>query len=358
MFVFDKEKNSFSKVKETTFKDHNIKERQDLEKWVIHNPNLLREDLLVIHSEFSNFDKTNERPDILAIDRDGKLVVVELKLDDSGKSVDFQALKYASYYSTMTFDDLVSLMSEEKKEKTPEQCRTDIGNFITNVDFEKLDDMPRIVIAAKEFRSEVTSTILWLQKFGVDISCVKLTPYQLDDNKLGITSQKIIPLPEAEEYLVKVQRKEDPSKTLTRTQKEYISFYSELIETIRNQIPVNFPIPIPKAYYQIPVDLSSTHFEWGFHGRGRTSFSVDLHFESSVGAINLERLNLIRAKADEYQKEFPEELKFNDNWGSSTWSKVYIEFPSGRITEELKQWAVDRMIKFHEVFGPILRSMN
>ena len=45
---------------------------------------ILGDDLLIIAKEFSDFDRTSERLDLLAIDRDGKLVIIELKRDRSG----------------------------------------------------------------------------------------------------------------------------------------------------------------------------------------------------------------------------------------------------------------------------------
>jgi RecB family endonuclease NucS len=58
---------------------------------VIHNPQLPGEDLLVIIDESSGFDSTAERLDILALDRAGKLGVVELKRTAVGTAAELQA---------------------------------------------------------------------------------------------------------------------------------------------------------------------------------------------------------------------------------------------------------------------------
>ena len=76
-----------SPCKETEFSSHALLERQDLAKWAEQIPAILGEDLLIITLEYDRFDKTNERLDLLGLDKDGTLVVVELKRDDSGKSV-------------------------------------------------------------------------------------------------------------------------------------------------------------------------------------------------------------------------------------------------------------------------------
>jgi RecB family endonuclease NucS len=64
-----------------------VKERQDLEAWAISRPEIFGEPLLVITSEFDQFDRSDRRLDILALDEDGCLVVIELKLALSRASV-------------------------------------------------------------------------------------------------------------------------------------------------------------------------------------------------------------------------------------------------------------------------------
>ena len=55
-----------------------------------------------------------------------------------------------------------------------------IRDFITDEDFKELSDKPRIMLVAREFRAEVTSSVKWLRdQFGMDISCLKWDVYEL-----------------------------------------------------------------------------------------------------------------------------------------------------------------------------------
>ena len=54
----------------------------------------------------------------------------------------------------------------------------------------------------------MTTSVLWLRDFGIDIRCVKLQLYRNRDGLLLDASQ-MIPLPEASEYLVKLREKEE-----------------------------------------------------------------------------------------------------------------------------------------------------
>ena len=85
MFVVNNVDKTASKIKEISFKDIGLKERSDLQEWIANNPIILGEDLLIIQKEFDGFNDTKERLDLLALDKNGNLVIIENKLDDSGK---------------------------------------------------------------------------------------------------------------------------------------------------------------------------------------------------------------------------------------------------------------------------------
>ena len=181
LFTYDKKSKKISNLSKTTLKEHNIFERKDLEKWIEDSPLILNEELLILSTEYDQFDKTNERLDLLAMDKVGNLVIVELKRDDSGRNVELQAIKYAAYCSTLTFEQVTGLYQQyhSRKGKTldKEKAKQEIFDFVEDSDFKEINEKPRIILVSKEYRPEVTASVLWLRKFGIDISCVKLTPY-------------------------------------------------------------------------------------------------------------------------------------------------------------------------------------
>ena len=64
---------------------------------------------MIIQKEFDGFSDTRERLDLLALDKDGNLVIIENKLDDSGRRRNWQAIKYASYCSSLTKQDIIDI---------------------------------------------------------------------------------------------------------------------------------------------------------------------------------------------------------------------------------------------------------
>ena len=251
LFTFDKKSRKISTYEETDLKSHKILERQDMEKWVEDYPEILGEEIKILTTEYDRFDKTNERLDLLGLDKQGDLVIIELKRDDSGKTVELQALKYAAYCSTLTLNDIVKmhkLYLEKKKGKINEDdVKKYIIDFIDNDDFEEINDKPRIILVSKEYRPEVTASILWLRKFDINIKCVKLTPYLLNNDTIAFESNNLIPLPEAEDFIIKTEKKENIKHTMTLTQEEYLKFYSELVSRIKTELPINFFEPHPAS---------------------------------------------------------------------------------------------------------------
>ena len=112
MYRLNKAANNVIKLEQRLFKELHIKEREHLQEWIAKNPEMLGEDLLIIQKEFSGFSDTSERLDLLAIDKDGGLVIIENKLDDTGTNVVWQALKYTSYCSTLTTAQIIKIYQE------------------------------------------------------------------------------------------------------------------------------------------------------------------------------------------------------------------------------------------------------
>jgi RecB family endonuclease NucS len=92
MYRINHQTNRITKLKEMSFSELGYTERNHLQEWLANQPDALGEELLIIQKEFDGFDDTKERLDLLAIDKQGSLVIIENKLDDSGRHVVWQSL--------------------------------------------------------------------------------------------------------------------------------------------------------------------------------------------------------------------------------------------------------------------------
>ena len=79
--------------------------RQGLRRVLRDHIKVLGDDLLVISEEFGNWEDARRRIDLLALDGQGRLVVIELKRTESGGH-HRQALRYAATVYAMTFDQV------------------------------------------------------------------------------------------------------------------------------------------------------------------------------------------------------------------------------------------------------------
>jgi Endonuclease NucS len=200
MYKVDIVNKTLIKLTPTSFSELNLKERFDIQEWLAGTPSILGEELLVIGKEFTL--SSGKRLDILCVDKAGKLVIVELKRDDSGLSVEWQAIKYASYCSSLLDSEIFQLFASYLS-TTTEEAKEKIEQFIDG-DIASLNLSQRIILVSREFNPEVISAVLWLRDFNVDIQCTRLAPF-LDEDKLFIKPEILIPLPEARDY---IERKE------------------------------------------------------------------------------------------------------------------------------------------------------
>ena len=197
MFKVNIEKKELIQLKSTDFSNLGLKERFDIQEWIEKTPSILGEELLVIGKEV--ILPSGKRLDLLCVDKSASLVIVELKRDDSGSSVEWQSIKYASYCSNFLPEEIFNQYSSYIGVTSIEAAK----------DIETLNRTQRIILTSKEFNSEVISAVLWLREFGVDIQCTRLAPYLDSDNELFIKPETIIPLPEAKDY---IERKEIKQK--------------------------------------------------------------------------------------------------------------------------------------------------
>lgn len=239
MFVIDKEKNRINKIKCCTFSDLKFREREHLQEWLENTPTAFGEDdeLLFIQKEFDGFDDTRERLDLLAIDKQGDLVVIENKLDDSGRDVTWQVLKYASYCSSLSKQQIKDIyQSYLDKKGVPENAESNISDFLDAEDFKEiqLNKTQRIILVSGNYRKEVTSTVLWLlQKYNLKIQCFKATPYSFGE-QIFLNIEQIIPVHEVEEYTIKMAEKAQEEQS---TQEEQVMRYKLRIEFWKLLLP-------------------------------------------------------------------------------------------------------------------------
>ena len=209
MSLYELDEDRFRPIPTSTFIEKQIKERDDLQRLLKQQIDILSPDLLVLAEEFGNWEGSNRRIDILALDKDANFVVIELKRTTSGGHMELQALRYAAMVSTMTF---LQACNAYKNYLESNNIKADAEkNILEFLDWQSSDESEfgndvKIILVSGDFSKEITTTALWLNERGLDIRCIKLNLYDMDGHTL-VDVQQIIPLPEAELYQIKVREK-------------------------------------------------------------------------------------------------------------------------------------------------------
>jgi len=211
MPLYEMTSDSFRQIGEASFADLKIKEREDLQRMLRSQIEVLGDDLFVLTEEFGEWEDSRRRIDLLAIDLEANLVVIELKRTTDGGHMELQAIRYAAMVSTMTFQRAEEIHAEflTKLGGKSDEARNRILAFLgwQEPDEELFAQDVRILLVSEDFSKELTTAVLWLRDREIDIKCIRLRPY-LDGETRLVDVEQIIPLPEAHEYQVHIREKE------------------------------------------------------------------------------------------------------------------------------------------------------
>lgn len=211
-----------TKVPTTNFAVEQVLERTDLQRALRANISVLDPNLLVVAEEFGDFADVRRRIDLLCVDREGQLVVVELKRTEDGGHMELQALRYAAMVSTMTFEQLADTYQRYLRHVAPsraDDARAQLAEFLEDAGGEDtvLERRVRILLVSGGFDPQITTTVLWLNDmYGLDITCIRLLPYRVDQ-RLLLDVQQVIPLPEAEALMVRLRQRESAARAAAAT---------------------------------------------------------------------------------------------------------------------------------------------
>lgn len=360
MYQIDKAQNRIIRLEEKKFSDLKFSERAHLQEWLANEPMSLGEELLIIQKEFDGFDDTKERLDLLALDKDGNLVVIENKLDDSGKDVVWQAIKYASYCSTLKKEQVVEIYQKYLDKYDPgKNAQTQICDFMDEPDIGEVvvnsGNQQRLMFVAAQFRKEVTSTVLWLMSHNIRLQCFKVTPYVLGES-LFLNLEQIIPTPEAAEYMIGISQKEAAVKTTEKEAKDRHrirqEFWGKAIEALK------------ASKTNIYNNISPSKDHWIYAGSGVSGCPYSLIFGNKI--IRVEMVIARSSKAANkylFDQLLPCKAQIESAFGHPlSWERLddkksccirygcAVEGDNKDNWPEMIQWMVENIIKLEEAF--------
>lgn len=171
MLKIDRNKQSFSLLDTPTLADVSITERYDLQKFISNSPKEffaeIGQELFLLGKEIVPSKNVQDRIDLLAVDKEGTCVVIELKRG-THKFHLLQAISYAGMISQWEPDDFFQLLDEDQQEV--------LSDFL-EVDREDINRQQRIILIAEAYDYALLVGAEWLsEQYGVDITCCRILP--------------------------------------------------------------------------------------------------------------------------------------------------------------------------------------
>lgn len=364
MFLIDTQNKKAVSLEKKSFSELKLSERYDLQEWIAKNPKILGDNLLIIQKEFDGFPDTNERLDLLALDENGRLIVIENKLDDSGKDVVWQALKYVSYCATLTKSEICEIY--QRYLGASGVATEKISEFYDEQDYESIrlnpaDGDQRIILVAANFRKEVTSTVLWLRDHGIDITCIKVTPYKHDD-KLYLDVEQILPIQDIGDYQIRLAAKKQED---TISSKE---------ETSRHKMRHRFwenALPALRTKTGILNNVSPSNDNWlnGASGHSGITFNpiiridgarAELYINTGDEKRNDSIYHDLKARQNEIEIAFGGGLDWQELPGKKA-CRISVHFHDYGLNDEdhwdeIINFLADNLLRLITVFKPMLDS--
>jgi hypothetical protein len=368
MFRVDLSENRILKLDQKRFADFGLRERTHLQQWMADTPDALGEELLIIQQEFDGFADTRERLDLLALDKTGQLVIIENKLDDTGRDVVWQALKYAAYCSTLKKAQVLDIFQRYlDRHRDGGDAETKISEFL---DEDSLDEVvlnagtdQRIIFIAANFRREVTAAVLWLLDHRVRAQCFRVIPYGYGE-ELFIDVQQIIPTPEAEDFMISMAEKEDEEESVGGVQRRShelrLAFWERALETLSEQ---------GVSLYQ---NVSPSKDQWLSAGTGVSGCAYSLHFLRTEARVTLDLqrgnkdenkwlFDRLKAQREQLERDFGGTLQWRrmDDRKSSRidWSRSFDSY-SRDVWPEVAKWLAEHISRLESAFKPHLQRLN
>lgn len=361
MPLFQLSKNDLAEIATASFESLGYKEREDLQRLLRERIEVIVPDGFVVAEEFADWDESKRRIDLLVLDRNANLVIVELKRTEDGGHSELQAIRYAAMISTITFDQVVDAhrfylarlgISEDPQTRILEFLEWD------QADDDRFGQDVRIVLASAEFSKELTTSVLWLNDQGLDIRCVRMKPY-VSDGKAILDVQQVLPLPETQEYQVRVREKVSSEKSARRGQtereKKNLLFWGGLLAKANQQTPLHKNMSPAKDSW-ITTSTRGMLMTYALaYGKGRVEFSI-----ARKKHENKALFNELFSKREQIEAAFGAPLEW-ERLDDRLMSRIYYNVPSEGTDQDEETWdqmqsdMVTAMVNFESALAPYIQ---
>ncbi len=162
-----------------------VDKEKKIEDFIERHPKILGEDIFIIGRQV----KTPAGiPDLLGLDKDGNLVIVELKKGLPARKIVAQILDYAVWGEDLQYDDLNKIAKEKHLKNYPDlykKFEKDFGGIIP----EPFNFDQRLFLISEEFDEKTIEICRYLKRNGIHISCIEMNFHGSGKQEIVDTNQ-------------------------------------------------------------------------------------------------------------------------------------------------------------------------
>lgn len=183
-----------SKFKEYVELDFQVEHREAiLEDWLENNPDDIVENgqLLIIGRQVTT--NLGSFIDLLAIDRQGDVVVIELKRNRTPRETVAQALEYASFVEKLGYEQLEDILRTYTGDESVNLAQYHREYFVLASDEASVFNREqRIVIVGQIITPEIRQTSAFLRNKGIRVTCLEFTFFKSNDGQRLLSTDIVI----------------------------------------------------------------------------------------------------------------------------------------------------------------------
>jgi hypothetical protein len=214
MLRLNRQAKSFVKLARRTIAETGILEPEDLQSMIAASPNdffaELSEDVTLLAQKVQPIDVVDDRMDLLAVDRDGGSVIIELKRGNHRVHL-LQALVYAGMLAKLEASTFVELVTKFANSPTA-RIEEILENFVDG-GVNAVNQTQRIILIGEEFDYSTLVTVEWLsEQHGVDIRCYRLR-LAVDGTGEFLSCERVYPPTELTDLAIRAPRRQSTERT-------------------------------------------------------------------------------------------------------------------------------------------------
>lgn len=359
MAIYEFTKEGLREIEKTDFARAGFYERGDMQQHLRRNIGIILPEVLIIAEEFGDWDDSRRRIDLLGIDREGNVVVVELKRTDDGGHMELQAIRYAAMVSRMTFVEAARtyenyLRRDGNTDNASEKLLEYLG-WTEPIEEQFAQDV-KIVLVSADFGKELTTAVMWLNERDLDIRCVRLVPYS-DNGRLLVDVQQIIPLPEAAEYQVRIREKEQSVRQERTGHTVQHKFWDAFLLNSEGRCRLHPRMSSShRSYIGASTGVRGITF---YYVANRADQRVEIYIDRGEADVNKEIYRQFEERKEEIEAAFGGELSWQGLFGKRACRVAFLIDGLGDRNDEsnwptMHEALVTAMDRFERAISPII----